>query len=448
MIVTELFERWFHLSENRTNPRTELVAGLTTFVTMAYIVVVNPLVLAGPNSHTGMDFGAVMVATCLASAISTLVMGLWVNYPFALAPGMGLNAFFAYSLCGAMGLPWQTALGVVFISGACAVGVTLSRIRETIIVAIPAHLKAAVAAGIGLFIAFIGFKNAGIIIQNPATFLSLGKVSSPEVLLALGGLVFTGVLLVRRTTGAILIGMLAVTFVGLFVPGTDGRHLTRFTPGALWIFDMPPSVMPGLFALDIVGALKLSLAVPIFSLFFVDLFDTVGTFVGVAGRVGLIDADGRLKHGRKALFADSLGTIFGALLGTSNTTTYVESAAGVNAGGRTGLTAVVVALCFLASLFLAPLVQAVPAVATAPALILVGALMCASLKEIDWQDIAIAIPSFLTIILMPLTFSIATGLACGFTAYVLLALLSGRRRDVHWFMGILTVLFVIYFIVQ
>lgn len=446
--MSKLLERWFHLAAHETTAKTELLAGLTTFVTMAYIVAVNPLVLAGPNAGTGMDFGAVMVATCLASALSTLVMGLWVNYPFALAPGMGLNAFFAYSLCGAMGLPWQTALGVVFISGCCAVVVTLTRIRETIIAAIPPHLKAAVAAGIGLFIAFIGFKNAGIVVANSATFVSLGQVGTPEVLLAFAGLVFTGVLLVRRVTGAILIGMLAVTVVGLAVPGGDGQPVTRFVPGAFWILDLPPALSPGLFALDLRGALRLSLAVPIFSLFFVDLFDTVGTFVGVAGRVGLIDANGQLKNGRKALFADSLGTIFGSLLGTSNTTTYVESAAGVNAGGRTGLTAVVVALCFLASLFLAPIVKMVPAVATAPALILVGALMCATLAEIAWHDIFVAIPAFLTAILMPLTFSIATGLACGFTAYVLLAVLSGRYREVHWFMGVLTALFVVYFAVQ
>ena len=447
-MLANALERFFRLHDNRTTIRTEVIAGLTTFVAMAYIIAVNPLVLAGSGSGTGMDFGAVMVATCAASALATLVMGLWVNYPFALAPGMGLNAFFAYSLCGAMGLPWRTALGVVFISGVCAVVVTASKVRETIILAIPAHLKAAVAAGIGLFIAFIGFKNAGIVVDHPATFVHLGDVGTPEVLLALGGLVLTGVLLVRRVTGAILLGMLAITAAGLFVHGPDGVPLTRFTPGSLWLLDVPPSVVPGLFELDIRGAFKLSLFAPIFSLFFVDLFDTVGTFVGVAGRVGLIDSQGRLTRGRQALFADSLGTIFGSLLGTSNTTTYVESAAGVNAGGRTGLTAVVVGLCFMLSLFLAPLVRAVPAVATAPALILVGALMAAALKDIDWHDLFLAVPAFLTVILMPLTFSIATGLACGFVTHVLLAVLTGRARELHWFMVVLTVLFGVYFAIQ
>jgi AGZA family xanthine/uracil permease-like MFS transporter len=242
--------------------------------------------------------------------------------------------------------------------------------------------------------------------------------------------------------------MLGVTLAGLFVTGKDGASITHFVPGALWVIDRPPAISPGFLQLDILAALEPSLFVAIFSLFFVDLFDTVGTFVGVAGRVGLIDAEGRLLRGRRALFADSLGTLFGSLLGTSNTTTYVESAAGVNAGGRTGLTAVVVAVCFLASILFAPLVRAVPAVATAPALIIVGVLMAASLAEIDWRDVFIAIPAFLTVILMPLTFSIATGLACGFVAHVLLALLCGRGRELHWFLVVLSVLFVIYFAVQ
>jgi AGZA family xanthine/uracil permease-like MFS transporter len=447
-MLASALDRYFHLQANNTTLRTEVIAGLTTFVTMAYIIVVNPLVLAGPSSGTGMDFGAVMMATCLAAAGATLVMGLWVNYPFALAPGMGLNAFFAYGLCGAMGLPWQTALGVVCISGLCAVVVTATRMRETIIVAIPAHLKSAVAAGIGLFIAFIGFKNAGVIVASPATLVTLGPIGSAEALLALGGLIVTGILLVRRVTGAILIGMLAVTLVGVLVPGKEGTSITHFVPGALGIIDRPPSIAPGFLQLDLVGALQPSLFIAIFSLFFVDLFDTVGTFVGVAGRVGLIDADGRLKRGRQALFADSLGTLFGSLFGTSNTTTYVESAAGVNAGGRTGLTAVVVALCFLASILFAPLVRAVPAVATAPALIVVGVLMAASLAEIDWRDVFIALPAFLTILLMPLTFSIATGLACGFIAHVLLSLLCGRARQLHPFLIVLSALFVVYFAVQ
>lgn len=442
-------DKFFGFAENGTNLKTEILAGLTTFVTMAYIIIVNPLTLVGPkDAPTGMDFGAVLMATCFAAATATLVMGLLANYPFALAPGMGLNAFFTYGLVGAMGLPWQVALGAVFISGCVAVIVTLTKIRETIIRAIPMHLKAAVGAGIGLFIAFIGFKNAGIIVDNPATFVALGNMGDPHVLLAVFGLILTGVLLVRRVTGSILLGILITTVVGLFVPAGDGKMLTNFVPGAFGIIDKPPSIAPGFFKLDIVGALKWSLFAPIFSLFFVDLFDTIGTFVGVASRTGMIDEQGNLKRGNKALLADSLGTIIGSLFGTSNTTTYVESAAGVNAGGRTGMTAVVVAICFLLSTFLSPIVLAVPAVATAPALIIVGVLMCSVLKEIDWSDVLTAIPAFLTVILMPLTFSIATGLACGFITYVILSILSGKAKDVHWFMYVLTVLFIIYFAVQ
>lgn len=439
---------FFKFAENGTSLKTEIIAGLTTFVTMAYIIIVNPLTLAGPNANTGMDFGAVLMATCLASAFATLVMGLLANYPFALAPGMGLNAFFTYGLVGAMGLPWQVALGAVFISGCIAVLVTLTGIRETIIRAIPMPLKAATGAGIGLFIAFIGLKNAGIIVDNPATFVALGKMSDPHVLLAVFGLIITGILLVRRVTGSIILGILITTVLGLFVPAGDGKMITNFVPGAFGIFDKPPAITPGLFKLDIAGALKFSLFAPIFSLFFVDLFDTIGTFVGVASKTGMIDEHGNLKRGSRALFADSLGTIIGSLLGTSNTTTYVESAAGVNAGGRTGMTSVVVAILFLLSTFLSPVVLAVPAVATAPALILVGVLMCSVLKEIDWEDVFIAIPAFLTVIMMPLTFSIATGLAVGFVTYVLLALLSGRGKEVHWFMYVLGVLFIIYFAVQ
>jgi AGZA family xanthine/uracil permease-like MFS transporter len=441
-------ESFFGFKENGTTLKTEILAGLTTFVTMAYIIIVNPLTLAGPNAHTGMDFGAVLMATCISSAVATLFMGLFANYPFALAPGMGLNAFFTYGLCGAMGLSWQVALGAVFISGCIALLVTLTKIRETIIKAIPMPLKTAVSAGIGLFIAFIGLKNAGIIIQNPATFVSLGKMSDPGVLLAIFGLMLTGVLLIRKVTGSVIIGILVTTVIGLFIPGAEGKMLTNFVPGAFGIFDHIPSIAPGAFKLDIMGALKFSLFAPIFSLFFVDLFDTIGTFVGVASKTGMIDEEGNLQRGSKALFADSIGTVIGALFGTSNTTTYVESAAGVNVGGRTGMTSVVVAICFLLSTFLSPLVLAVPSVATAPALILVGVMMCSSLVEIDWNDMFIAIPCLLTIFMMPLTFSIATGLACGFVTYVLLALFSGKAKEVHWFMYILAVLFLAYFMVQ
>lgn len=441
-----MLENFFGFKENGTNLKTEIIAGLTTFVTMAYIIIVNPLTLAIPE--TGMDFGAVMMATCLSTAFTTLFMGFFANYPFALAPGMGLNAFFSYTMVIGMKLPWETALGVVFISGFIAMVVALSGLRETIIKAIPMHLKTAIGAGIGLFIAFIGLQNAGIVVDNPATLLEFGKITDPHVLVAIFGLIVTGILLIKKVTGSIILGILITTVVGLFVPAGDGTMITNFQPGALGIFDLPPSLSPTFFKLDILGALKFSLFAPIFSLFFVDMFDTIGTFVGVASKTGMMDEEGNLKRGTRALFVDFVGTMFGACLGTSNVTTYVESASGVNVGGRTGMTAVVVGIMFILSIFLSPVVLAIPSVATAPALILVGVMMATALKNIDWDDMLIAIPSFLTVIMMPLSYSIATGLAIGFVTYVLLALFSGKAKEVHWFMYILSILFVIYFIVQ
>lgn len=444
-----LLSNFFDFTGNKTNLRTEIVAGLTTFVTMAYIIIVNPLVLAGPEAGTGMDYGAVLTATCLAAGASTLLMGLFANYPFALAPGMGLNAFFTYTLCGTMGLSWQTALGVVFISGCLALVVTLTRIKAVVIRAIPAPLKAAVSAGVGLFITLIGLVNGGIVAANPATILGLGNLGEPKVLLALAGLLISAVLVIRRIPGNLLIGIIVTAIIGLFVtdPAT-GSSVTSFQPGAYGIFDRIPSLDPVAFHLDLAGALKFSLALPIFSLFFVDFFDTIGGFVGIASKADMIDERGDLKNGSRALAADSCGTIIGALLGTSNTTTFAESAAGVNAGGRTGMTSLVVALCFFAAPFLSPLFICVPSAATAPALIIVGIMMCSSLNGIDWSDISKAIPCILTIIMMPLTYSIASGLAFGFISYVVLAALTGKRREVHWFMYILSALFVVYFAVN
>ncbi|MCR4419303.1 MAG: NCS2 family permease [Clostridia bacterium] len=427
-----LWERWFHLAENGTNVRTEVLAGLTTFVTMAYIILVNPLIL----KDAGLNQGAVFVATILATVISTAFMGLYANYPFALAPGMGLNSFFAYVMCGAMGLPWTVALGAVFLSGVVAVIVTLTGLRELLIKAIPAPLKHAVGAGIGMFIAFIGFKNAGIIVDNPNTLVDLGNFRDPGVLLATIGLVITAVLVARQVKGGIILGIIITALIGIPMGATK-------VPEA--VMSLPPSLDPTLFKLDVVGALKVALLPTIFSLFFADLFDTIGTFVGVAGRTGMIDEQGRLKRGNRALFADSLGTIFGSLLGTSNTTTYVESAAGVSAGGRTGLTSLVVAALFLLALVFSPLALAVPGQATAPALIIVGVLMAASLVEIEFRNFREAFPAFLTALLMPLTFSISLGLSVGFIAYALVNLLVGRAREVHWLMYALAVLFALYF---
>ncbi|MBI2264262.1 MAG: NCS2 family permease [Armatimonadetes bacterium] len=424
-------EKWFQLKESGTNVKTEIIAGLTTFVTMAYIIIVNPQIL----KDAGMDHGAVFVATCLAAAASTLFMGLFANYPFALAPGMGLNAFFAYVMVGKMGLSWQTALGAVFISGCIATVVTATGLRELIIKAIPLPLKHAVSAGIGLFIAFIGFKNAGIVVSDPNTLVNLGNLTGREPLLAIIGLFIIGALIARNVTGGILIGILATTIIGIPL------GITKFSGMSLSI----PSIAPGFMKLDISEALQWGTALTIFSLFFADLFDTVGTLVGVCNRTNLMDEEGNLKRGNRALFADSLGTVFGALLGTSNTTSYVESAAGVAAGGRTGLTATVTGITFILALVFAPIALAVPGAATAPALIIVGILMASSLRQINFDDFVEAFPSFIIILMMPLTFSIATGLALGFVVCVAQALLLGHARKVHWLMYVLSAFFVIHF---
>jgi len=425
-------ERFFALTENGTDVKTEVIAGLTTFVTMAYILFVNPSILEA----AGMDKGAVFMATALASAAATLFMGLFANYPFALAPGMGLNAFFAYVMVGKMGLSWQTALGAVFLSGIIAVIVTLTGLRELLIRAIPVSLKHAVGAGIGLFIAFIGLVNSGIVVASEATLVDLGDFTQPSTLLATIGLIIMAVLVAKGVKGGILISILITSVIGIPMGVTQ-------LPSS--IISTPPSLAPGLLKLDLAGALKFSMFPVIFSLFFSDLFDTIGTFVGVASRTGMIDEHGNLKRGNKALFADSLGTVIGSLLGTSNTTTYVESAAGVSVGGRTGLTSVVVALMFVASVILSPLALAVPGAAVAPALIMVGVFMASSLNEIDFSDISEAFPAFVTAIAMPMTYSISYGLALGFIAYTALKFLTGKGKEVHWVMYFLTILFILYF---
>lgn len=376
------------------------------------------------------------MATALAAAISTLFMGLYANYPFALAPGMGLNAFFAYVMVGSMGLSWQTALGAVFLSGIIAVIVTLTGLRELLIRAIPISMKHAVGAGIGLFIAFIGLVNSGIVVANEATLVDLGDFTQPGTLLATIGLIIMAVLVAKGIKGGILISIVITSIVGIPMGITQ-------IPSS--IISTPPSLAPGLLKLDLAGALKFSMFPVIFSLFFADLFDTIGTFVGVASRTGMIDEHGNLKRGNKALFADSLGTVVGSLLGTSNTTTYVESAAGVSVGGRTGLTAVVVSLMFVASVILSPIALAVPGEAVAPALIMVGVFMASSLNEIDFSDISEAFPAFITAIAMPMTYSISYGLALGFVAYTAIKFLTGKGKEIHWLMYILTILFILYF---
>lgn len=425
-------DSFFALTENGTDVKTEILAGLTTFVTMAYILFVNPITLEA----AGMDKGAVFMATALASAVATLFMGLYANYPFALAPGMGLNAFFAYVMVGRMGVSWQTALGAVFLSGIIAVIVTLTGLRELLIKAIPVSLKHAVGAGIGLFIAFIGLVNSGIVVANEATLVDLGDFTQPGTLLATIGLIIMAVLVAKGVKGGILISIIITSIIGI------PMGITQIPTS---IISTPPSIAPGFLKLDLAGALKFSMFPVIFSLFFADLFDTIGTFVGVASRTGMIDEQGNLKRGNKALFADSLGTVIGALLGTSNTTTYVESAAGVSVGGRTGLTAVVVSLMFVASVILSPIALAVPGAAVAPALIMVGVFMASSLNEIDFNDFSEAFPAFITAVAMPMTYSISYGLALGFVAYTALKFLTGKGKEVHWVMYILTFLFILYF---
>lgn len=428
-----LLDRFFQLSAHGTTVGTEIIAGLTTFVSMAYIIAVNPITLEA----AGMDWGAVFMATILAAALSTLVMGLYANWPFALAPGMGLNSFFAFTLVAGMGVPWQTALGCVLVSGILALIVTLTGLRELMIKAIPTSLKNAVSAGIGFFIMLIGLKNAGIVIPFEATIISVGDLTAPTTVLAIIGLIITGALVAKKVPGGILIGIALTTLIGIPMGITKAPEA---------IVSMPPSLAPTLFQLDLKGALTLGMATIIFSMFFADLFDTIGTFVGVASKVGLLEDDGSLKGGSRALVADSLGTIIGALLGTSNTTSYVESSAGVAAGGRTGLTSVVTALCFLLAAFFWPLIAVIPGEATAPALIIVGIMMASPLLQIDLNDFAEALPAVITAIMMPFTYSIATGLAMGFIAYVALNLLTGRYKKIHWMMYILSAFFLYYFI--
>ena len=424
-----MLERLFQLKAHNTTVRTELLAGLTTFLTMAYILFVNPNMLA----ETGMDKGAVFVATCLAAAIGSAIMGLLANYPIALAPGMGLNAFFTYTVVLTMGYTWQTALGAVFLSGAIFFLLSIFKIREWIINSIPLALRSGIAAGIGLFLAIIALKNAGIVVDNPATLVGLGDLSKGGPLLACLGFFVIAALAYRRVTGAVMIGILLVTGLSILF------GLSQLNG----VVSMPPSLTPTLMQLDIMGALDIGLVSVIFAFLFVDLFDTSGTLVGVAQKANLLDKDGKMPKLGRALLADSTATMAGAALGTSTTTSYIESAAGISAGGRTGLTACVVAILFLLALFFAPLAGAVPAFATAPALLFVAVLMMSSLAQIDWDDLTVAAPVVVAALAMPLTFSIANGIAFGFIAWTLIKLLAGRWRDLNPALVVLSVLFAI-----
>jgi len=426
-----MLEHFFGLRANGTTVRTEVVAGVTTFLTMAYIMLVNPLILA----DAGMDIGAVFVATCVASAIGTLIMGLYANYPLALAPGMGLNAYFTYGVVKGMHYSWEVALGAVFLSGILFLILSLTRVREWIVDAIPRSQKMAISAGIGLFLAIIALKNAGIVAASPETFVTLGDVkAAPALLAALCFLVMIA-LDALRVPGSIIIAILGTTILGILLGVSQ--------PGG--IVSMPPSLAPTLLALDIKGALNIGLLTIVFAFFFVDLFDNTGTLVGVAHRAGLVGPDGKIPRLRKVFIADSTATLAGSLLGTSTVTSYIESAAGVRAGGRTGLVGVVVAALFLLSLFFSPLAKTVPAYATAPALLFVACLMARGLTEIDWEDVTDYAPAVVTAITMPLTFSIANGIALGFVAYAGAKILSGRFSEAKPAVLVLAVLFVLRF---
>ncbi len=434
-----LLDRTFKLGDRGTSVRTEVLAGATTFLTMAYIVLVNPAIL----STTGMPLAGVAAATCLAAGIGCLLMGFLANYPIALAPGMGLNAYFAFTVVGTMGVPWQTALGLVFISGVLFFVLTVAGVRQLIVSAIPRALFSAIAAGIGLFIAFIGLKNAGLVVANPATTVALGDLHAPATQLALLGLVILAALTVMKVRGAILIGIVGTAVLGwaLGLATWDPKpySLDEMTGTALQL-DIPA-------ALGIGGhGFGLALLEILFVFLFVDLFDNVGTLVAVTKKAGLVQPDGTIPRLNRILFADAGATVVGSLAGTSTVVSYIESASGVSAGGRTGLTAVVVGLLFLVTLFVAPWAQVIPAAATAPALILVGAMMMAPLAEIDWDDPGVAIPAFLTLITIPLTFSIANGLAFGVIAFAALRIAGRKATRADWLLFSLAALFVARFV--
>ncbi|WP_352402294.1 NCS2 family permease [Synergistes jonesii] len=425
------FERQFKLAENGTSVRTELLAGLTTFMTMAYIIFVNPGIL----SATGMPFGPLLVATCLGSAFATLLMAFLANYPFALAPGMGLNAFFAFAVVIGMKLPWQVALAAVFIEGAIFIVLTLTKVREGVVNSMPKSLKIGISAGIGLFITFIGLQSATIIVNNDAVLLGLTPLrANPPALLSLAGLILMVVLEARKVTGGILIGIIVITIVGIPL------GITKMPEG---VVSMPPSLSPIFCKMDFSLIAKPEFWVVVFTFFFVDFFDTVGTLIGVSNRVNMLDENGRLPRASQALMSDAVGTVAGAVLGTSTVTTFVESASGVEQGGRTGLTALTVAVLFLLAAFFSPLISIVPACATAPALIMVGGYMMMGFKDLNYGDWTEFFPAIIAFFMMPFSYSIATGIEFGIVSYVLLKLLTGRGKELNWLMYVLVVLFVL-----
>ena len=423
-------ERVFKLSEHKTDVKTEVLAGITSFMTMAYILIINPLIL----SDAGMDFGGVFTATALSAVIATLVMAFAANYPFVLAPGMGLNAFFAYTVVISMGYSWQMALTAVFIEGLIFIALTFTNVREAIVNAIPMNLKHAVSAGIGLFIAFLGLANAGVVAVGEGTPLTLGALTEGPAIVAILGILITGFLLIKNIKGAMLIGILVSTIIGIPL------GVTELPTG---IFSLPPALSEVAFTLDFSNILSFDMVVILFTFLFVDMFDTIGTLVGVASKADMLDEEGKLPNAKAALFADALGTTVGALLGTSTVTTYVESASGVAEGGRTGLTALTAAGLFAVALFLSPIFVMIPAAATTPALVIVGLFMMSSVLEVDLNDMTEAIPAFLAIIMMPFAYSIAEGIVFGIVSYVILKAITGKAKDVSIVMYLLALLFIL-----
>lgn len=424
-----MLQKLFGFVPSSMTVKREVIAGITTFLTMAYILAVNPSIL----SDAGMDKGAVFTATVISSVLATLVMAMYAKLPFALAPGMGLNAFFAYTVVLTMGYSWQFALTAVFIEGIIFILLTLTGLRQKIVDSMPLVLRRAISPGIGFFIAFIGLKNAGIVSASPATFVTMGNLHDPAVLLAAFGILLSAVLLIKKVTGALLIGILVTTVIGIPL------GVTHFTS----VLDVPPSIAPIVMKFEWHNVLSFDMAICVLTFLFIDMFDTIGTLLGVSHRVGMVDEKGNIPHLTEAFMADAIGTAAGAMLGTSTVTTYVESASGVNAGGRSGLTSFTTAICFVLALFLAPLFLAIPAQATAPALVLVGVMMMTDVSKLHLGDFADAVPAFVCIALMPLTYSISDGILMGLITYVLLRIFAGRYRELKLGMIVLAVLFVL-----
>jgi AGZA family xanthine/uracil permease-like MFS transporter len=424
-----MLNKYFQIEAAGSTVKREVLAGVTTFLTMAYIIFVNPSIL----QNAGMDFGAVFMATCLAAAFGSAFMGLYANYPIALAPGMGLNAYFTFGVVKGMGYTWEVALGAVFISGLLFLLISIVKLREILVNAIPMSMKLGIAAGIGLFLAIIALQNAKIVVAHPATLVTIGDLKSLPVVLATFGFVLIAALSARKITGAIIISILVVTALAVILGLAEFKGVAS----------APPSMAPTFLKMDLAGAINVGLWTIIFVFLFVDLFDNTGTLIGVAHRGGFLDKEGRMPRIGRALIVDSTSASVGAALGTSTTTSYIESAAGVDAGGRTGLTAVVVALCFLLATFFAPLAGTVPAFATAPALLYVACLMAQSLKDLDWEDPTEFVPAMVTAISMPLTFSIAHGIGIGFIVYALIKLLAGQARQMHIAVPLIAVLFLV-----